>query len=128
MQAAARTHPMTCPLLRKRNLTMTLAVRLAVRGQQLTLRPPSSQIPAQPDSISQVLLTLQSPCLQIVKNLLQILLFLLVLTLASTWTPHLRFLGRIWHRCKAGSQTKLWAEVATEGVAWVMLVKMLWPW
>ena len=55
MQAAVMSLPTTYPLSQKRDLTMTLAARLAFKRWQLRLRPPSS---AQSASISQVLLTL----------------------------------------------------------------------
>lgn len=48
--------------------------------------------------------------------------------MASSWQPHLLYLGRIWGTVSAGSEAQTYTELGTEMVAWALLLSMGWPW
>ena len=61
-------------------------------------------------------------------NCISLGLFCGVLVAISTWRPYFVYLGRIWSFVRVGSQAQAYGELLTEGLAWVLLLTMGWPW
>lgn len=91
---------------------------------KLLLHTPSST----PITLMQVQRAKQQARQQAVFNCISVVLFVGTLISLSTLEPHFLYLGRVWRCLRGSNQTQAYAELATEGFAWVLLLTMGWPW